>query len=85
MSCVIRLVEFEIEDYSLAGRFNLIDFVFREDGVRHDVFFGGPVSEIAVAAALAAEREVTVNGGIGGRFANRTFVEHGANPVLLEL
>jgi hypothetical protein len=81
VSGVIRLVEFEIEDYGLAGGFDVGDFVFGEDGIGDDVFFSGPVAEVAVAAAFAAEREVAMDGGVRGRFADWAFVEHGADLV----
>jgi len=79
VSGVIRLVEFEIEDYGFARGFEFGDFVFGEDGIGDDVFFGGPVAEVAVAAAFAAEREVAVDGGVRGRFADWAFVKHGAD------
>jgi hypothetical protein len=81
VSGVIRLVEFEIEDYGFARGFEFGDFVFGEDGIGDDVFFGSPVAEVAVAAAFAAEREVAVDGGVRGRFADGAFVEHDADLV----
>jgi hypothetical protein len=79
VSGVIRLVVFEVEDYGFAGLVEFLEVVFVEDGVGDYIFFGGPVAEIAVAAALAAEREVGVLGGVGGSFADRAFMLHGAD------
>jgi hypothetical protein len=81
VSGVIRLVELEIEYYGFAWGFEFGDFVFGEEGIGDDVFFGGPVAEVAVAAALAAEGEGAVDCGVRGRFADWTFVEHGADLV----
>jgi hypothetical protein len=36
----------------------------------HDVLFGGPVAQIAVAAAFAAKGKIRVEFGISRRFAN---------------
>ena len=79
-SGVIRLVVFEVEDYSFAGRFDFLDVIFVENGVGDYIFFGGPVAEVAVAAALAAEGEVGVLGRVGGSFADGAFVLHVRGP-----
>src|SRR5580692_6672378 len=42
----------------------------------HDIPLGGPVAEIAVAAAFTAKRKVPVNFRIGRRLANRTSMFH---------
>jgi hypothetical protein len=80
VSGVIRLVVFEVEDYGFAGRIEFFDVVFVENGVADDVLFRGPVAEVAVAAALAAEGEVDVLGGVGGSFADWAFVLHVRGP-----
>jgi hypothetical protein len=72
-------VEFEIEDYGFARGFDFGDFVFSEEGIGNDVFFGGPVAEVAIAAAFAAKGKVAVHGGVRGRFADWTLVKHGAD------
>jgi len=80
VSGVIRLVVFEVEDYGFAGRVDFFEVVFVEDGVGDYVFFGGPVAEIAVSAALAAEGEIRVLQGVGGSFADWAFVLHVRGP-----
>ena len=80
VSGVIRLVVFEVEDYSFPGRFDFLDVIFVENGLGDYIFFGGPVAEVAVAAALAAEGEVGVLGLVGGSFADGAFVLHARGP-----
>src|SRR5271165_3676764 len=78
VSGVIRLVE--VEDYGLARGVDFVEVIFVEDGLGDQVFFRGPVAEVAVAAAFAAKREVAVHRRISRCFANRTFMKHDANP-----
>jgi hypothetical protein len=80
VSGVIRFVVFEVEDYSFAGRFDFLDVILVENGVGDYIFFGGPVAEVAVAAALAAEGEFGVFRGVGGSFADWAFVLHVRGP-----
>ena len=72
-------VGIEIENDRFAIGF--FGVVFGEDGFGDDVFFGGPIAEVAVAAAFAAEREVAVDGGVGGGFTNGAFVFHDDLPA----
>ncbi len=55
------------------------EFAHIKNRFGHDVLLRGPVAEIAVAAALAAKREVRVAFGIGRRFANWAAMFHRKN------
>src|SRR5579864_6313876 len=59
------------------GRIVGLVVIFAENGLGNDIFFGGPVAQIAVAATLAAKREIRVRLGVGRSLANRTAVSHG--------
>jgi hypothetical protein len=52
------------------------EHLFIERRAGDDVFFGGPVAQIVLAAALAAEREFGVAFGIGGFPADWAMVFH---------
>src|SRR5580693_1666403 len=52
--------------------------VFLEHPFGDYVALGGPGSQVNMAAAVAAEREIGVHGGIGGFAADRTKMLHGS-------
>src|SRR5260370_21208038 len=58
------------------GRIVGLVVIFAENGLGNDIFFGGPVAEVAQAAALAAKGEVGVHFCIGSRLANRATMLH---------
>jgi hypothetical protein len=64
----------EIEDDGLP--ITLRGFFFVEDRVGNNIFFTGPVSEVKIAAACAAEGEVDVRLGVGRLLADGANVSH---------
>src|SRR5713226_33904 len=58
------------------GRIVGLVVIFAENGLGNDIFFGGPVAEVAQAAALTAKGEVGVRLGIGWSLANRATMLH---------
>jgi hypothetical protein len=70
--------EIQIEDDCFAVA--VFAVVFIEDGFGDDVFFGGPVAEVAFAAAITAERKIFIHCGVGWRFAYWAFVFHCGLP-----
>src|SRR5580700_10629368 len=58
------------------------EFLFVEDGVGHYVLLRGPRAEVHQTAALGAEREVRVRGGVSRFLANRATVLHREENVL---
>jgi hypothetical protein len=66
----------EVEDY----RFAVVSggFFFVEHGIGNDVLFAGPIPEVQIAAAFAAEGEVGLLLGVGGLLADGAEVFHGS-------
>src|SRR5215469_549691 len=58
------------------------DFFFVKNRFGDDVLFCRPRAQVQQAAALRAEREFRILGGIHGRFANRAFVCHREEVVV---
>src|SRR6267142_3799820 len=70
---VIRFVQIKHDGLAVApGEFFLI-----ENRIGDDVFFTGPISQVALPAALAAKRKILMNSGVGLNFADGAFVFHG--------
>src|SRR6267143_4421627 len=70
---VIRFVQIKYDGLAVApGEFFLV-----ENRIGDDVFFAGPISQVAPTAALAAKRKIRVNRGVGLNFADGAFVFHG--------
>src|SRR6266850_178091 len=70
----IRFVQIKDDGLGVA----LGDFRFIENRIGDDVFFAGPVAQVALPAALAAKRKVCMNRGVGLDFTNGASVFHGA-------
>src|SRR6266850_3453791 len=70
---------FQIKDDGLAVAPG--DFFLIENRVGDDVFFAGPISQVALPAALAAKRKVRMDRGVGLGFADGAFVFHGRVAV----
>jgi hypothetical protein len=68
----MRVVEIEDDGLPVAVR----GFFFVEDRIRNDILFAGPVSEVKIAAACAAEGEVDVRLGVGRLLADGANVSH---------
>src|SRR5690348_1123662 len=66
----------------LGGIFRLV-VIFAENGLGNDIFFRGPVAEIAVPATFAAKWKISMNLGIGWCLTNRTSVLHGSASACL--
>ena len=75
---VIRAVQVFVQRKNDGVRFAFTGLFFCEDRFGDHVFLRGPIAQVAVPAALAAKREVRVDRRVRLRFANGTFVLHGA-------
>src|SRR6266852_3951065 len=67
------------------GRIVGLVVIFAENGLGNDIFFGGPVAEVAHAAALTAKGEIAVHLGIGWCLANRATVLHFRTSLVFSL
>src|SRR6266446_5233050 len=69
---VIRFVQIKDDGLAVAPG----DFCLIENRIGDDVFFAGPIAQVAFPAALAAKRKVRMNRGVGLNFADAAFVFH---------
>src|ERR1700730_659312 len=67
------------------GRIVGLVVIFAENRLGNDIFFGGPVAEVAHAATLAAKRKIGVHLGIGWSLANRASKLHCACSLVFFL